>query len=343
MPAKPTALFHSVYRNNIHSSVIQLFSQRGVDEEFPLRIKFEGERGIDVGGVYRDMLSVFWNDAYHELFDGGRLLTPVLHPQVDLRILPVLGMILSHGYLGGGFLPMRIAFPTLAALLLQTTEVSDRILVATFLETVSTVEANVLTKALRASSEFSGSQQVQLASILGRFGSRQLPTFRGLHQQLLQAARFEFLTKPSATLKSISSGIPECHRSFWSVMSVGSLYSTYLALSASPAKVLEQLEEPDLKDVNQDRVLGYVRQYIGSMTHEEVQLFLHFVTSSPVCTSRGVRVTFNSTTGAGRRPIAHTCSGILELSSFYQTYEDFRSEFRAVLYGGEGAWKMDAL
>ena len=86
-------------------------------DEFPIRIAFEGERGFDLGGVYRDMLSAFWDAAYSTLLDGAGVLTPVLHPQVNLRSLSVLGRILSHGYLSSGFLPVRIAFPTLATLL----------------------------------------------------------------------------------------------------------------------------------------------------------------------------------------------------------------------------------
>jgi hypothetical protein len=90
---------------------------------------------MDVGGgVYRDMLCTFWDAAYGIAFDGGGLLAPVLHPQVNLSNLPVLGRILSHGYLSSGFLPMRVAFPTLATLLLQSAEIGDALLMDAFLK-----------------------------------------------------------------------------------------------------------------------------------------------------------------------------------------------------------------
>ena len=86
-------------RESIFSSVVELYSVNTTVDEFPLRVCFKGEKAIDVGGVYCDMMSAFWDEAYRILFDGGCLLTPVLHPQIDLAVFPILGRILSHGYI----------------------------------------------------------------------------------------------------------------------------------------------------------------------------------------------------------------------------------------------------
>ena len=146
MPKKPTTI-HTVDRDTIFSSVIAVFQTTGVEDEFPLRIKFKGERGVDIGGVYRDMVSLFWKAAFEKVFDGGCLLTPVLHPNTDLSLLPVIGKIISHGYLSSGFLPVKMAFPTLASLLLQSSEIDDDILMSTFIHAVSAVEAGTLSRA----------------------------------------------------------------------------------------------------------------------------------------------------------------------------------------------------
>ena len=68
----------------------------------------------DTCGVLRDMLSAFWEVAYLKLFDGGLVLTPLLHALVDMTF-PLLGKILSHGYFAAGHLPLQIAFPTLGS------------------------------------------------------------------------------------------------------------------------------------------------------------------------------------------------------------------------------------
>ena len=290
------ATYHQVDRSKILTSVVQLFNQTGVAEEFPLRIRFVGEISVDVGGVYREMLSAFWDEAYVKLFDGGNLLAPCVHPQIELSVFPVLGKVLSHGYLESGFLPVKIAFPTLAAILLRTIDIEDKILASSFFETVSVVEANLLHKVLNLSS-ISESQKVKVVSILSRFGSRQVPTLRSLPQQIADAARYEFLLKPSVALKEISSGIPDSHLKFWSTITLKNFHVIYLASSASAEIVLDQLIEPDILDVNQERIFEYLRLYIGNMENCELRRFLRFVTGSSVCSSEGIRVSLTNCQG----------------------------------------------
>lgn len=190
--------------------------------------------------------------------------------------------------------------------------------------------------------EFVGGMQTKLTATLARFGCRQRPTVSTLQAIIIRLARFEFLTKPQVGIQAISSGIPQSHRPFWKQMTVKNFNEIYVALSASPSKVLELLNEPDVSDSNQQRVLGYLRQYIGSMQVPEVQRFLSFVTGSSVCSTAPIIISFNSLTGAGRRPIAHTCSSQLIISSDYRSFDEFTKEFRLILFGDEG-WRFDAL
>jgi hypothetical protein len=135
---------HSINRNCLYEDVIKLFMDpdKEITSEHPLRIKYENEKAVDGGGVSRDMFSGFWEEAYKKMFDGCQLLTPVIHPQVDMRVLPIIGRILSHGYLTSGFLPVRIALPTLACILLgPTVGISDGVLLDTFLDWLSDYEA----------------------------------------------------------------------------------------------------------------------------------------------------------------------------------------------------------
>ena len=39
---------------------------------------------MDAGSVSRDLYSAFGEVAYLEIFDGGCLLIPAVHPQVDV-------------------------------------------------------------------------------------------------------------------------------------------------------------------------------------------------------------------------------------------------------------------
>ena len=118
--------------------VIHLYRSGKPIQEHPFSIKFDGERAYDAGGVTRDMFSAFWEAAYERVFNGSTLLAPVMHPQVDFTIFPLLGAILSHGFLVSGFLPLRIAFPVLVSLLLGpcTTTPPQQVMEA-FIESIS--------------------------------------------------------------------------------------------------------------------------------------------------------------------------------------------------------------
>ena len=98
-----------------------LYKNEYVVLEYPLEIRFVGEQGIDHGGLSCDLPSGFWEQAYGALFEGGSLLIPAICPDTAIETLPVVGKIISHGYLATGFLPLRIAFPSLARILLGPT------------------------------------------------------------------------------------------------------------------------------------------------------------------------------------------------------------------------------
>lgn len=54
---------------------------------------------------------------YRYFFEGSILVTPSVHPRTSLEKMKVMGTIISHGYLVSGVLPIRVAFPCLAAIL----------------------------------------------------------------------------------------------------------------------------------------------------------------------------------------------------------------------------------
>ncbi len=104
---------------------------------------FVDEIAVD---VQRDMYSGFWENAYSSLFEGSTLVTPMVHPQTDMSVLPILGRILSHGYLVSDFLPVRIALPTLTAMLLGP--IARMVLLESFLDFISNVERTIFKRAL---------------------------------------------------------------------------------------------------------------------------------------------------------------------------------------------------
>ena len=339
----------AIDRSCVFESVLDLYATKKCEllEEYPFRVRFVGEKAIDVGRVSRDMFSAFYEAAYVKLFDGVSLLTPVVHPHMDMSVLPILGTIISHAYLVSGILPIRIAFPCLAAMILPGAgDLPDEVITEVFVQSLSFHDANVFRDALKAvranEATFSESMKSALVSVLSRFGCRELPTPTRFMKLIVEVGKYEFLRKPASAIIEIHSGIPDQHLPFWSQQKGGDLYSIYKAQQVS-SKVLQLIEDIDTCNPNQERVFGYLKQFIGDIQQDELRCFLRFTTGSSVCSAQAIRVTFNSLEGLARRPIGHTCSNTLELSSCYLSYLDFVSEFKAILSNDEFAWSMDAL
>ena len=82
---------------------------------------------------------------YKVYFDGANLLSPIVHPGMDVSVISILGAIISHAT---RILPIRIAFPTLARFLLgPSITVSSEVLVDTFIDSLSLYEASIMKRA----------------------------------------------------------------------------------------------------------------------------------------------------------------------------------------------------
>ena len=182
---------HVVNRDDIYESTLSLYKkdQDVILDEFPFRIKYNGERAIDSGGVSRDFCSAFWESAYEKAFDGNTLLTPALHSSINLESLTVIGTILSHMYLAVGFIPVRIAFPTLACIFLHpNVSIPDEFMVEAFIDSLSAHERECMCSAVKICNEggyFSDQVKQQLTVILSRYGGRRIPSAKNIKDLLL--------------------------------------------------------------------------------------------------------------------------------------------------------------
>ena len=308
-----------VDRNNVYEDVIDMYRCGDIVGECPIHIKFSSEEGLDYGGVQRDMFSAFWEQAYSEFFEGATLLIPMVNPHMKMSIYPILGRIISHGYLVAGHLPVRIALPTLINMLLGPKTVSCQILLEAFLDYISAHERAVFKEALTydIDGKFSSTIQETLLSVLSRFGCRQLPSPYNLKSCIEHIAQYEFITRPAAAVFAVYSG----------------------------EKVRGMLVLPQAQSPNEERVYGYLTTMIGNMNTNELRSFLRFVTGSTVCSSNDILVTFNILSGLSRRPIAHTCDSTLELSSTYINFDEFYEDFKVIFdkVNEEFSFRMDAL
>ena len=252
-----------------------------------------------------------------------------------------MGRLLSHGFLTCSYLPVVVAVPTLVgALIGPTTIVPDSILLEAIADFLFEVESKVIQEAIRCTTEFDSNLKSNLISVFARFNCREIPTSKAIKTLLINIAHYEFLSKPLAVTTLIHSGIPSIHKQWWDSKTVEELYEIYMALTATPAKVLEVLSS-DLENENQERVFIYLQQFIASMNRDMVRRLLRFTTGSSVCLSSHITVIYNESNGFCRSPVGHTCTSTLELPATYVTYPEFVSEFKHVLLLPENEWRME--
>lgn len=332
---------HTIRRSNVFKDVLQLYQMGSILQECPIRIEFEDEMAIDQGGVTRDMFSAFWDECHSKLFEGLNLLVPLLHPQSDTSIFPIIGRIISHGYLVCGFLPVCVALPCLLCILCGPgTVVPQQVLQDAFLDYISTTEKSIFKEALNAST-FTEDVKEKLMNTLSRFGCRQMPTPAGLVKCLEQIACHEFCSKPTAAAALAHSGIAASHSSFWCAKGARGICSIYKTLTVSVSRVFNVLEFPLFQNPAEERVCNYLQEMVGNMNQAQLQKFLRFATGSSVLVVKMITIQFNGLSGFGRRPIAHTCDCILELPVAYENYHDFFSEWLAI-NDNDLCWRMDA-
>ena len=336
-----------VRRNHILDDVLALYKSHDILEVHPFRVEFIGERAIDIGGVARDLFSAVFEAIYEKFFDGCSVFCPVVHPGMDVSALRTIGIIFSHAFLETGLLATRVAFPCLAQMLLGLSIViSEATLSRTFLYSISSHEDDIMKCAFaemkNGAHQFSQNVFEALMLLLSRFNIREVPSPKNLKETLINVAYYEFIAKPASALAIIHSGVPSQHKAFWKSLNISFLQSVYQAQCVSTIMVLKMFENAEGYNETEERMLNYLRQFIGSMSQEELHIFLRFVTGGAACSSNQVGVTFNSLAGVQRRPIAHTCSPSLELSTTYISYTEFVSEFKACLCN-QYSWIMDSL
>ena len=174
-----------------------------------------------------------------------------------------------------------------------------------------------------------------LIDILFRFNVRNIPTSRAeFHSLFLRIAKCEFITKPSVLVKAFKEGMLDAHPAVWSDLDATTIRTIYGRLDPTPEKVVAVLHpSPDYTPLTpqRDRVFEFLRRYVRRLTREKVSLFLQFVTGSSLLLVSKVEVAFTNLSGIQRRPIAHTCTDRIDVSTEYESFAAFAKEIGSIL------------
>ena len=329
-----------VTRSNIYSDVLTLY-QCGFAQQYPIIVEFKGEKAVDCGGVSKEMYSSFWEQAYLKLFDGDKVLTPLLHSsESDFNSL---GKVISHGYMVSGHLPVRIALPTLMMMILgPLTRIPPDILIDAFLEFVSSNERLKIKSFLESSvTQYTNMETSEIVSILSKFGCFELPNAENLRRLIVETANLFFVRRSASITLMIHRGIPDQHRFFWTDLDIDGIANVYRLLSVSAEKFLNAIQECEFRNEAEERIYSYLIRMIESMKINSLRNFLRFWTGSSVLITDKLFVIFTY----GYSPFAHTCGNTLELPLNYTNFQQFEFEWDTILNNiqEEWTWCMDSL
>ena len=174
-----------------------------------------------------------------------------------------------------------------------------------------------------------------IVDVLSRFNVREIPSNpSGFRSLFLRIAKCEFVTRSSVLMAAFKKGMFMSHHVLWNDLNAASIRVLYAKLYPSPDKVMELLQSNgDYMPLTarRERVFEFLRRYVRGLSRDKVPVFLQFVTGSSLVLFLRIEVAFTTLSGIQRRPIAHTCSRRVDLSTEYESFAAFCKEFDTVI------------
>lgn len=287
------------------------------------------ETAEDGGGVTRDILCEFWNSFFEECTLGSAFKVPCLRHDFGESEWHSVGKIIVFGWKSVGHFPIQLSIAFLEQCLYNT--VKSNIL-DEFLKFIPESDAQCLKSALE---DIESVDMDEFLEILDQHEIKRVPKQDTIlkileeiaHKELIQSSMF-VIDCISPYLKKL--GIPE-----------DKLKSMYESLFPTTRKVLALLKFPETMSQEEIIVSNHVRRFVRELDIFTLKKFMRFCTGSDLLLKDKIEVSFVNVQGLARRPVAHTCSCLLEIPKTYENFPGFRTEFLAVL--NANVWVMDII
>jgi hypothetical protein len=192
--------------------------------------------------------------------------------------------------------------------------------------------------------QLSSTEKENLVSLLGTFEMYAVPTVSNITEVFIATARHLLLDKPAPLVEMMKRGIPSSqYECFWSTLTLPAIQLLFTQQLPTPAKVNNVIFAANEDAIRQDEqnCLYYLRQMVSGFDVDDLESFLRFISGSTVMPQK-ITVLFNKISGLARRPIAHTCSNTLELSTTYRSAQEMKREFKFILADPD-CFKMDMI
>ncbi|XP_063437443.1 uncharacterized protein LOC134718705 [Mytilus trossulus] len=318
----------TVKRENIVEDLMDQYRLHPDTVHHRLEVVFEGEEAaLDVQGVTREMFSCFFYAMIVKFFFGHCHKIPTMdHRHLFNGTYEVIGKIISHAFILCNYIPTTLS--PVVYILAGTGCVSDALLLTSFMQHVNEAEKNLI-KHLMSANNFVNMQE-KLFNLVSSHGGRELPTTANFKRVITDIARTTLIAAPLYPISCIKKGM-DCYPLLWQGASETVVVNLLEQYHPTADKIINKIhynhsEEPTL-NLLEERAKNYFEHYIMQLNKSQINALLRFWTSADTLCIEQLEVSFNSTEGLQRRPIANTCAATLQISRLYFSNEDLSQEF----------------
>ena len=154
-----------------------------------VKVDVVGEKALDDGGVFRDIISEFWGGCFTMYFEGDRECVPIVTPELGQQQYDAIGQILYVGFKQLRYFPIRFCQASLTSVIFPD-KPDESLLMDSFFSYVCEFEAKSIKDAL-GGEPIEGDILSDLEEIHSRYGCRQLPTGGNVKRYMLRIAQVQ--------------------------------------------------------------------------------------------------------------------------------------------------------
>jgi hypothetical protein len=201
-----------------------------------------------------------------------------------------------------------------------------------FLQLLPQSESRTLQSAL---SDIKSVDEDELLEILGQHDTKVSPSQDNLERVVREIAHKELIQSAMYVIDCWSPILKSLH------MTQLRLNSLYIDMFPTTRRVVSVMKFPDTMSPEDHVVANHLKRFVRELEIDPLKKFMRFCTGSDLLLGKEIEIAFVNGTGLARRPVAHTCTCLLELPKSYENFPQFRKEFMSVL--NANIWIMDII
>eukprot|EP00112_Aurelia_sp_Birch-Aquarium-sp1_P012637 Seg2658.2 transcript_id=Seg2658.2/GoldUCD/mRNA.D3Y31 product="hypothetical protein" protein_id=Seg2658.2/GoldUCD/D3Y31 len=190
-----------LHRINIFNELIDVFSDPNILNEslYFVLIETNGreEKGQDTGGVYRDVLTTFWQTFCNSCCTGEAERVPALRHDFQEAKWQCCARVLLKGFMDMRYWPLQLCHAFLCHSLFGMQGVTDEMLCNSFQSFVDVADAKVITSIMEdKSSDLDETLIEEFQDMLSRYNGRKVATKENVKSLVVELAHKELIQSP---------------------------------------------------------------------------------------------------------------------------------------------------